>query len=74
MNANSALDAQFEYRFPHIKFREATPITVFGQGTRLGCRLCIARGGFKANQDWDTLFETRDDFDKHMREEHPLAT
>lgn len=62
-------DREMERRFPWIQWRMPQPITVISKASGLGCRLCIARMGFKG-ADVGKLFVTAKEFDEHMESVH----
>jgi hypothetical protein len=60
-------DAEIERRFPDIAWRDPIHISV---ANGWGCRLCIARNGFKAQDAKRLLFPTLLDFQIHQRNLH----
>lgn len=64
-------DARAEENYPWIEWRKPIAITILGGHRGLGCRLCIARSGFRPSKD--ELFKTVEEFEVHMREKHERA-
>jgi hypothetical protein len=66
------IEETVERWLPAIPWREPIAIAVEG-GPRgeFGCRLCIASRGLHASEVAGRLFATREDFDRHLMEEHP---
>jgi hypothetical protein len=60
-------DAEIERRFPFIKWREPIPISTPSR-KGLGCRLCMARDGFRAQDG--KLFKSAAEFADHMVKTH----
>jgi hypothetical protein len=56
--------------FPWVKWREPQ-VMIVGAGTWLTCRFCVARKGIRAQDVPDVGFDRREDFDSHLRIEHP---
>jgi hypothetical protein len=65
-------DAEMERRFPQIQWRDPTHISVTNGIDGWGCRLCIARCGFKAQDAKRLLFPTLLDFQIHQKNVHAV--
>jgi hypothetical protein len=59
----------FELEYPGLPWREPLLVKVPGVGDGLACRLCVAKHGLRGN-DVVKLPQTREEFDKHMAEQH----
>jgi hypothetical protein len=46
-------------------------VMMTAEGSWLTCRLCVAHNGIRAEDLPDVGFTCREDFDSHMRSEHP---
>jgi hypothetical protein len=62
-------DAAIEQRYPWVKWREPIPIST-PRKAGFGCRLCMARMGFKATEAREKLFDTKEEFMQHLWEVH----
>lgn len=61
-------DRRVETHWPGIKWRDPIKCSA-PQGSGLGCRLCIARLGLKA-EEVPYLFQDREEFDRHFAVTH----
>jgi hypothetical protein len=66
-------EQQLREKFPALSWNEPISIVVLGKGRRLGCRLCIAMYGLKA-QDLEKLMETEEEFQNHLLAIHGVKT
>jgi hypothetical protein len=63
-------DAKMESAYPSIPWREPIHISVTNGIDGWGCRLCIARRGFKAAEAKRLLFQTLLEFQAHRHAVH----
>ena len=56
--------------FPWVRWREPQ-VMMTSAGSWLTCRFCVARDGITAADVPDVGFDRREDFDSHLRIEHP---
>ena len=67
-------DRELEARYPWIVWREPIRVTVPG-GVVWACRYCVARGSSPIpTGDGAAYPRTREDFEAHLREAHPMGT
>jgi hypothetical protein len=66
---------ELERKIDWIDWREPVMVQLINDHTikqpRFGCRFCIAMYGIKGSEIIN-LPASREEFDKHMKEEHPL--
>ena len=66
------LGLEVERRFPSIPWREPLPVKLLdASASGLACRICIAVRGLHGSEV-GALAKTREEFDEHMKQEHPL--
>jgi hypothetical protein len=68
----NAAEAHYQEQIPWIDWLSPVAVETAGARTEFGCRFCIAIFGLKG-EDVQFLPTTREDFDRHMREQHGVT-